>query len=258
MTTIAPRPRSSVTMFPRRVPPMPTIRVALLLLVAGACTIERPAREDDAVVLQADSVVVTAAGEPEPAVVLPDADSLAALAADTPAVLPAPEPAPVPVGRDTTAVVATPEELRALAGTLIIPVDGVKPTDLRDSYADPRGGRVHEAVDILAPRNTPVRAATDGRLLKLHDSRAGGLMIYASDAADRFVFMYGHLERYADGLSEGMPLQRGQVIGYVGTSGNAPPGTPHLHFVVARGRPSASWWRGTPVNPYPLLGGAAR
>ena len=78
-------------------------------------------------------------------------------------------------------------------------------------------------------------------------------MVYASDPSDRFIFMYGHLDRYADGLKEGMPLKRGQVIGYVGTTGNAPPNTPHLHFAIVRGRPSVAWWRGTPVNPYPLL-----
>jgi len=78
-------------------------------------------------------------------------------------------------------------------------------------------------------------------------------MVYQGDASDRFVFMYGHLDRYANGLVEGMPLRRGQVIGYVGTTGNAPPGSPHLHFAIARGHPSEFWWRGTPVNPYPLL-----
>jgi murein DD-endopeptidase MepM/ murein hydrolase activator NlpD len=93
----------------------------------------------------------------------------------------------------------------------------------------------------------------DGRVLKLHESVAGGLMVYAADAADRFILMYGHLDRYAEGLADGASLRRGQVIGYVGTTGNAPPGTPHLHFAIARGRPSVKWWKGTPVNPYPLL-----
>ena len=150
---------------------------------------------------------------------------------------------------------ASPDELRELAGALIIPVEGVRAADLHDTFDERRGGgsRGHEALDILAPRGTPVLAATDGRLLKLHSSVAGGLMVYAADASDRFVLMYGHLDHYADGLIEGQALRRGQVIGYVGTTGNAPVGTPHLHFAIARGHPSTSWWRGTPVNPYPLL-----
>ncbi|MFL5579575.1 MAG: M23 family metallopeptidase [Gemmatimonadaceae bacterium] len=158
---------------------------------------------------------------------------------------------------DTTPIVATEAELRELAPTLVLPVQGFHAADLRDSYTEPRSGaRVHHALDILAPRGTPVVSAADGRVLKLHESRAGGLMVYAADASDRFILMYGHLDRYEVGLQSGMPLVRGQVIGYVGTTGNAPPGTPHLHFVIARGRPSVSWWRGTPVNPYPLLKGA--
>ena len=89
--------------------------------------------------------------------------------------------------------------------------------------------------------------------MKLHNSVAGGIMVYAADAADQFVFMYGHLDRYADGLTEGQPLKRGDIIGYVGTTGNAPAGTPHLHFAIARGKPSVAWWKGTPINPFPLL-----
>jgi peptidoglycan LD-endopeptidase LytH len=154
---------------------------------------------------------------------------------------------------DTTPVFAGDVELRELAGALIIPVQGISAADLRDSYTAPRGTRVHNALDILAPRGTPVVSAVEGRVLRLHDSKAGGLMVYAADASDRFILMYGHLDRYADDLRPGMQLKQGQIIGYVGTTGNAPKGTPHLHFVVSRGRPSVSWWRGTPVNPYTLL-----
>ena len=96
-------------------------------------------------------------------------------------------------------------------------------------------------------------SATDGKLLKLFESKQGGHMVYAGDASDHFILMYAHLDRYAPGLTEGMPLRRGQLIGYVGTSGDAPPNTPHLHFAIARGQPSVKWWKGTPVNPYPLL-----
>lgn len=148
---------------------------------------------------------------------------------------------------------ATSAELADLRAQLTIPVAGVLASDLVDSYSDPRVGRTHQAIDILAPRGTAVLSATDGRLTKLHQSTAGGLMVYAADANDRFVMMYGHLDRYAEGLSEGMSLSRGQILGYVGTTGNAPSGTPHLHFSIARGTPSEKWWKGTPVNPYELL-----
>jgi murein DD-endopeptidase MepM/ murein hydrolase activator NlpD len=126
-------------------------------------------------------------------------------------------------------------------------------SELRDTYEAARGERVHEAIDILAARGTPVLSAADGRLLKLFSSRPGGLMVYAADPSDRFILLYGHLDAYAAGLTEGMRLQRGQVIGYVGTTGNAPPDTPHLHFGILRGAPAVAWWEGSPVNPYPLL-----
>lgn len=142
-----------------------------------------------------------------------------------------------------------------LAGTLIVPVKGIAASDLRDTYSEARGGgeRTHEALDIPAPRGTPVLAAVGGRVLKLFDSKAGGLMVYAADSSERFIFMYGHLDAYAPGLTEGQPLRQGQVIGTVGTTGNAPPNLPHLHFAIARTNDVKVWWKGDPVNPYPLL-----
>ena len=136
---------------------------------------------------------------------------------------------------------------------LMIPVEGVVASQLRDTFGDPRTGHAHEALDIMAPRGTPVLSATDGRLTKLHLSKAGGNMVYAADATDRYVLMYAHLDRYASGLTEGMPLRRGQLIGYVGSTGDASPTAPHLHFAIARGQPSVAWWKGVPVNPFPLL-----
>ena len=144
-------------------------------------------------------------------------------------------------------------ELAELRRMLIVPVEGVARAQLRDTYEESRGTRVHEALDIRAPRGTAVLSAADGKLMRLFDSKTGGLMVYASDPTDRFVLLYGHLDRYAQNLRDGMPLKQGQVIGYVGTTGNAPVGTPHLHFGILRGKPSASWSRGTAVNPYPLL-----
>ena len=157
--------------------------------------------------------------------------------------------------RDTVSVDATPSELAALASRLIIPVRGVAVRDLRDSYAEPRGGgtRSHQALDIPAPRNTPVLAATDGRILRKFSSKDGGNMIYSTDASEKFILMYAHLDHYADNLVDGMPVKQGDVIGYVGTTGNAPPDLPHLHFALARASDIRDWWKGTPINPFPLL-----
>jgi len=165
-------------------------------------------------------------------------------------VVPIQRPPDKPVLNDT---LTTPADLTLLGAALDVPVQGVGRSQLRDTYAEPRGARVHEALDILAARGTPVLSATDGRLLKLFDSKAGGLMVYATDASERFILLYGHLDSYGSGLTNGMRLTRGQVIGYVGTTGNAPPGTPHLHFGILRGQPSVSWSKGAPLNPYTLL-----
>lgn len=158
-----------------------------------------------------------------------------------------------PVGNARTGPTATASELLLLKLSFVIPVQGVAARSLVDSYHEPRGSRIHHAMDVRAPRGTPVLSAAAGRVVQLHESKAGGLMIYAADASDRFILLYGHLDTYAPGLTEGMPLVAGQQIGFVGTTGNAPPSTPHLHFAVLRGQPTSAWWRGTPVNPYPLF-----
>ena len=111
----------------------------------------------------------------------------------------------------------------------------------------------HEAVDILSPRNTPVHAVEDGTIAKLFFSKAGGNTIYEFDPTGRYAFYYAHLERYATGLREGETIAKGQIIGYVGTSGNAPPNTPHLHFAVFELGPERQWWKGKAIDPYPLL-----
>lgn len=143
--------------------------------------------------------------------------------------------------------------LQALATTLVIPVQGVTARSLRDNFDDRRGARRHDAIDILAPRDTPVLSASAGQVLQLSDNDDGGLMVFATDPSERFIFLYAHLEDYADGLEEGMSLSRGQVIGYVGSSGNAPRSAPHLHFAIKRVGGSLRWSQGTPVNPHPLL-----
>ena len=168
---------------------------------------------------------------------------------------PHPSPAEVPApSRPIDAIADSSETESTLGRSLIIPVAGVVSTALHDGFTEKRsGGRMHEAIDIMAPRGTPVVSATEGRLLRLHTSKAGGLMVYAADASDQFILMYAHLDRYASGLVEGAPLHKGQLLGFVGTTGNAPPNAPHLHFAIARGQPSVKWWKGVALNPYPLL-----
>lgn len=138
--------------------------------------------------------------------------------------------------------------------SLQLPVVGVQAASLSDQFDLGRGSqRKHEAIDILAPAGTPVVAVDDGRVAKLFASRAGGLTVYQFDPAQRLAYYYAHLQSYAAGVKEGMQLRRGDVIGYVGTSGNADPRTPHLHFAVFRLGNPPKWWEGEAVNPYPAL-----
>lgn len=145
------------------------------------------------------------------------------------------------------------------ASGLIIPVAGVRADQLTDSFSDPRGGgaRDHQAIDILAPRGTPVIAAAPGTVEKIFESVPGGHTVYVRSADGRTVFYYAHLDGYAPALAEGVTLDRGDAIGMVGSSGNADPATPHLHFEVHRMAEGEDWYQGTAVNPYPLLVGAA-
>jgi len=136
---------------------------------------------------------------------------------------------------------------------MIVPVAGVDRSALRDMFNEVRGDRRHEAIDILAPRGTPVIAADDGTVKKLFLSVPGGLTVYEFDPDQRFCYYYAHLDSYAAGLHEGQQLQRGDLVGYVGTTGNAPKDTPHLHFAVIRLDADRRWWKGSYVNPYPLL-----
>ncbi len=133
---------------------------------------------------------------------------------------------------------------------LLLPVQGLRREQLRDSFAESRGGHLHEAIDILAARNTPVMAVEDGRLAKLFVSAQGGNTIYQFDPSETYAYYYAHLERYADGVHEGDQLRRGQVIGYVGTSGNAPPESPHLHFAIYRLTADKQWWKGAALDPF--------
>ena len=137
---------------------------------------------------------------------------------------------------------------------LMLPVHGIKKDDLRDTFNDMRGGtRRHEAIDVLAPRHTPVLAVEDGTVARLFSSEAGGTTIYQFDPTDHYIYYYAHLENYAPGVEEGDRLKRGQVIGYVGTTGNAPKDTPHLHFAIFKMTDQKKWWQGMPIDPYAVL-----
>ena len=140
------------------------------------------------------------------------------------------------------------------ANALLIPVAGVTAKQLTDTFNQTRDGtRRHEALDIMASRGTPVFAATDGKVAKLFTSVPGGLTIYEFDPSGTYAYYYAHLDRYAPGLVEGRALKRGEVIGYVGSTGNASEDAPHLHFAIFALGPDKHWWQGTPINPYPLL-----
>ena len=139
---------------------------------------------------------------------------------------------------------------------LLIPVAGVRPDQLQDTFKDARSeGREHDAIDIMAPRGTPVLATADGRIVKLFYSEKGGITIYQLANDSKMIYYYAHLERYADGLAEGHYARQGEVIGYVGDTGNATPGEYHLHFAISIVDDPNQWWGGVAINPYPLLRG---
>ncbi|WP_225042472.1 M23 family metallopeptidase [Xanthomonas campestris] len=139
---------------------------------------------------------------------------------------------------------------------LLIPVQGITSSQLQDTFTDARSeGRVHDAIDILAPAGTPVLAVADGTVEKLFDSKRGGLTVYQFEPGGRYCYYYAHLQRYADGLAEKQVIKRGQLIGYVGSTGNADPAAPHLHFEIHRLGPEKQWWKGEALNPYPILHG---
>lgn len=187
--------------------------------------------------------VAPAATEPPAAGIAPGAD-IAPAARMPAALLPAPATSPPPV--------AVPAP--ASAADLLLPVAGIKPEQLTDTFNQARDSeRQHQALDIMAARGTPVLAATNGTVVRLFNSKQGGLTIYEFDPAATHAYYYAHLDRYAPGLAEGMPLKRGDLIGYVGSTGNAAPDAPHLHFAIFVLGPEKRWWQGTAINPYPLL-----
>ena len=173
----------------------------------------------------------------------------------------APEPAARPVvlagaptkpGRNAVGEAEAVEYL--MARGMEIPVAGRTVKQLEDTFDEGRdGGRTHRALDILAPRGTPVLAADSGRILRISENRLGGNTVYTTDPQERIVYYYAHLDAYQPGLVQGMTIARGDTLGFVGTTGNAPKDTPHLHFQVMRMPADGKYWDGEPINPYPLF-----
>lgn len=156
---------------------------------------------------------------------------------------------PSPPANSSVRIGTAPDDL--IEKHLMMPVLGIKPEDLTPQFYDARGERGHEALDIIAMRGEPVVAVEDGTIAKLFLSKPGGITIYQFDPTETYAYYYAHLDRYADGLAEGDMVKRGQVIGYVGMTGNA--ATPHLHFAIFRHGPEKQWWKGEALDPYPAL-----
>ena len=235
--------------------------VALIASVAWLAsapekTADVPARRDVPAAMGAPPIAAAAA----PVVPGLSGEPLDPPPADVPPEPPVPAEVIAPIATETAPPPVIPNEPPSMRDAdapraMIIPVVGVTRSSLRDMFNEKRGGgRRHEAIDILAPKGTPVVATDDGVVKKLFTSKPGGLTVYQFDPDQRFCYYYAHLDRYAPGLREGQLLRRGEVLGYVGTTGNAG-NTPHLHFALIRLDKDRRWWKGTYVNPYPALMG---
>ena len=183
------------------------------------------------------------------------APTVVAAQAQSPPTAAATAPAPSPQSVAPVAQVAPADVVLAPSG-LAMPLPGLQPGRLTDTFTEARGSdRKHDALDIMPPAGTPVLAVADGHVEKLFTSVQGGLTLYQFEPSGRSAYSYAHLQGYAPGIAEGRQLKRGEVIGHVGSTGNANPAAPHLHFAVFLLGPEKQWWKGTPINPYPLLGG---
>ena len=189
-------------------------------------------------------------GPPKPAQVMSDPVRLKPDTTDHAATISAAPPAVVS-GFSRTAGTRTVGTSGEAHSPLRMPIDGMTFESMKGGFEERRGGRrPHEAADLLSPRNTPVHAVGDGTIAKLFFSKAGGTTIYQFDPSGRLCYYYAHLERYAEGLHEGQQVLQGEVIGFVGTSGNAPANTPHLHFAVFELNADHKWWQGRAIDPY--------
>jgi murein DD-endopeptidase MepM/ murein hydrolase activator NlpD len=179
---------------------------------------------------------------------------------------PRPEPQPTPAGSPAVALampanVATMTDVEYLtARHLLVPVAGADMSKVEDTFLDDRDGgeRTHHALDILAPRGTPILSADDGRILRMSTNSLGGITMYTVDPLNRIVYYYAHMDRYNDAMTVGRTISRGDTLGFVGTTGNAPKDTPHLHFQIMRWPADGKYWNGEPIDPFDLLGGVRR
>ena len=235
---------------------MKAVLLFLAGILVGANIVYFVMREPTAASVAAPSGDPAAATSTTPVVPANSATVPVGDATNTPSTAPATTPSP--------AIPATGVAERSPADTvtsdrLLLPVAGILPSQLSDTFQDARGGgaRTHEALDIMAARGTPVLATIDGTVEKLFESVPGGLTIYQFDPQRTRAYYYAHLDRYAAGLAEGQQVRRGDVIGYVGSTGNASKDAPHLHFAIFLLGPEKQWWKGTAIDPYPLLQGAA-
>lgn len=212
------------------------------LLAAGATSVRNnPPQQSAMPTANASAVPVTDVSPPwvPPAIKIYTANSPSPQSTTATAV------PPVMVVRPSTEIPSKP---------LLIPVVGIKASQLTDTYTNARsGGRIHDGIDIMAQRGTKVIAADDGTVVKLFYSNQGGLTVYQFDPTEKIVYYYAHLDSYAPGLVEGKQLRSGDPIGLVGSSGNASDAAPHLHFEVSVLGPEKIWWKSTAINPYPLL-----
>ncbi len=195
-----------------------------------------------------------------------------ASAACTRPVLYYPDPEPAPAASAASAsskgvdsgatlmMVAAPTDNDLAKRGIILPVAGADAAKLYDSFNEDRDGgeRVHRAIDILAPRGTPILSADDGKILRMTTSSLGGISMYTVDPESRLVYYYAHMERYNDGMSPGRTIMKGDTLGFVGTTGNAPKDLPHLHFQVMRWPADGKYWNGEPIDPFLALGGGRR
>ena len=217
------------------------LALALAVCFASAC-----------VVAPADATNANgAANAHSPATASPSSPPAASA---TPPPTPDPEATPAPAPpRSAPAPATTAADLPA---ALLVPVAGIRAEDLRDTFTESRSeGRTHNAIDIIAPQGAPVLAAADGIIVKLFQSEKGGITLYQRGTDGKTIYYYAHLDRYADGVAENKAVRRGDVIGFVGDTGNATPGNYHLHFAVWITEDPKRYWDGANLNPYPLLTG---
>ncbi len=193
---------------------------------------------------------VTATPAPEPSATLLPSPVVSPAATTTPAPLPSPSPSLVP----TITPIPPLDTVTTLPYRLTLPVAGIRPDQLRDTFSESRSeGRSHDAIDIIAPCGASVMAAVDGTIARLFSSEKGGITLYQFSPDQKFVFYYAHLNRYADGIKDGKQVRQGEVIAYVGDTGNAVPGNCHLHFAIWRIPDPKKYWSGDNLNPFPLL-----